>query len=72
MQNLPQLREKTADVDALEMRYKMQKDKAIEEAVQLREDSEEQGMTDRNKKLQPPRPDVNEKIVDVEMEMLFS
>ena len=70
--NLPQLGEKTADVDALEMRCKMQKDKAIEEAVQLREDLEEQGMTDRHKKIQPSRPDVDEKLVNVEIEMLFS
>ena len=47
--NLPQLGQKTADVDALEMRYEMQKEKAIEEAVQMREDLEEEGMMDTRK-----------------------
>ena len=61
-----------ADVYALEMQYEMQKEKAVEEAVQLREDFEEQGMMDRHKKLQPPRPEVDEKLIDVEMEILFS
>ena len=70
--NLPQLGGKTADVDALEMQYEIQKDKAVEEAIKLREELEEQGMTDRHEKLQPPRPDVDEKLVDVEIEMLFS
>ena len=40
--NLPLLGGKTADVDALEMRYKMEKDKAVEEAIKLREGLEEQ------------------------------
>ena len=70
--NLPQLGEKTADVDALDMRYEEQRDKAIEEAVQLREDLEEQGVMDRHEKKQPPRPNVDEELVDVMMEMLFA
>ena len=49
----------------------MLKDKAVEEVMKLREELEEQGMTDRHE-IQPPRPDVEEKLVDVEMEMLFS
>lgn len=70
--NLPQLGEKTADVDALDMRYEEHRDKAIEEAVQLREDLEEQGVMDRHEKKQPPRPNVDEELVDVMMEMLFA
>ena len=50
----------------------MQKDKAVEEAIELREELKEQGMTDRHKKIQPSRPDVDEKLVNVEIEMLFS
>ena len=50
----------------------MQKDNAVEEAIKLRKELEEQGKTDRHKKLQPPRPDVHEKLVNIEMEMLFS
>jgi hypothetical protein len=69
---LPQLGEKTADVDVLEMKYEMEKDKAIEEAIQLREDCDVQGLTDRHEKLQPPRPEVDAKLVDKEMEMLFA
>lgn len=69
---LPQLGEKTADVDVLEMKYEMEKDKAIEEAIQLREDWEGQGLTDRHEKLQPPRPEVDAKLVDKEMEILFA
>jgi hypothetical protein len=70
--DLSQLGQKTADVYALKMRYEMQNEKATEEAVQLREDLEEQGMMDRYKKLQPPRPEVDEKLIDIEMEILFS
>jgi hypothetical protein len=46
------------------MRYDMQKEKGIEEVDQLREDlEEEQRMMDWHEKLQPPRPEVDEKLI---------
>ena len=38
----------------------------------MREDWEDQGLTDRHERLQPPRPEVDAKLVDEEMEMLFA
>lgn len=62
----------TADVDDLDTRYEAEKESIIAEAVKMRDDLETQGKTDRYEKLQPPRPDVDENLVGLEIEQLWT
>jgi hypothetical protein len=49
-----------------------EKESIIAEAVKMRDDLETQGKTDRYEKLQPPRPDVDENLVGLEIEQLWT
>jgi hypothetical protein len=68
----PQLGARTADLDALDQRYENEKKKAIEEAVAMRNQMENDGIIDRHEKLQPARPEVDEDLIDAEIEILYS
>ncbi len=67
----PQLGTRTADVDRLDERYENVKEKAIEEAVAMRNQLEDEGIIDRHEKLQPARPEVDEDLVGAEIEILY-
>jgi hypothetical protein len=68
----PQLGTRTADLDVLDQRYESEKKKAIEEAVAMRNQLENDGIIDRHEKLQPTRPEVDEDLIDAEIEILYS
>jgi hypothetical protein len=68
----PWLGQRTADVEMLDQRYEDKKARAIEEAVAMREQLENEGITDKHERLQPTRPDVDEKLIGAELEMLYS
>ena len=68
----PQLGKRTADVAELEERYENEKEKAVEEAIKLRDQLEDEGIIDRHKRLQPARPEVNEDLIGAELEILYS
>ena len=68
----PQLGTRTADVDRLDERYENVKDKAIAEAVAMRDKLEDEGVIDRHEKLQPARPEVDEDLIGAEIEILYS
>jgi len=63
-----QLGMKAADVEELDDRYEIEKEAAIESALQHRESLEAEGLADRHEKMQPPRPEVNEEIIGLELE----
>jgi hypothetical protein len=63
---------RTADVDRLDERYENAKDKAIEEAVPMRDKLEDEGVIDRHEMLQPARPEVDEDLIGAEIEILYS
>ena len=65
---LPQLEMKAAHVQELDDHYENEKETAIESAIQLRESLEADGRADRHEKMQPPRPEVNEEIIGLEIE----
>ena len=68
----PQLGTKTADVRALDECYEQEKNVIIEEALQMREQMEDDGVIDRFERLQPAtRPDVNEDLLNKEIEILY-
>jgi hypothetical protein len=68
----PQLGKITADVAELEEHYENEKQKAIEEAIKLRDQLEDEGIIDRHERLQPTRPEVNEDLIGAELEILYS
>ena len=68
---MPQLGTKAADVEELDDRYKNEKDTAIESTIQLRESLESDGLADRHEQMQPPRPEVNEEMIGLEIEQLW-
>jgi hypothetical protein len=63
---------RTADVDRLDERYENAKDKAIKEAVAMRDKLEDEGIIDRHERLQPARPEVDEDLIGAEIEILYS
>ena len=71
---MPQLGMRTADLDALDQRYENEKQKAIEEAVAMRNQMEDDdnGIIDRHERLQPAWPEVDEDLIDAEIEILYS
>ncbi len=68
----PQLGKRTADVAELEERYENEKERAVEEAIKLRDQLEDEGIIDRHERLQPARPEVNEDLIGAELEILYS
>ena len=56
----------------LDERYKEERQRAIDEAVAMRDQLENEGVIDKHEKLQPTRPDVDEKLIGVELEILYS
>ena len=68
----PQLGKRTADVAELEERYENEKQKAVEEAIKLRDQLEDEGIIDRHERLQPTRPEVNEDLIGAKLEILYS
>jgi hypothetical protein len=68
----PQLGTRTSDVDRLDERYEDAKDKAIVEAVAMRNKLQDEGVIDRHEKLQPARPEVDEDLIGAEIEILYS
>ena len=67
----PQLGTKTADIEKLEGCYEAEKAIAIGAAEKLRDQLETEGMIDRYEKLQPSRPEVDEKLIGLEIEQLW-
>ncbi len=63
----PRLGQRTADVEMLNERYKEERQHAIDEAVAMRDQLENEGVIDKHEKLQPTRPDVDEKLIGVEL-----
>ena len=68
----PRLGQRTVDVEMLNERYKEERQRAIDEAVAMRAQLENEGVIDKHEKLQPARPDVDEKLIGVELEILYS
>jgi hypothetical protein len=68
----PQLGTRTSDLDRLDERYENAKDKAIVEAVAMRDKLQHEGVIDRHEKLQPARPEVDEDLIGAEIEILYS
>ena len=56
----------------MEERYENKKQKAVEEAIKLRDQLEDEGIIDRHERLQPTRPEVNEDLIGAELEILYS
>ena len=67
----PQLRKRTADVAELEERYENEMQKAVEEAIKLQDQLEDEGIIDRYKRLQSTRHEVNEDLIGAEIEILY-
>jgi hypothetical protein len=63
----PQLGTRTAGVDRLDERYGKAKDKAIAEAVAMRDKLQDEGVIDWHEKLQPAWPEVDEDLIGAEM-----
>jgi len=68
----PRLGQRTVDVEMLDERYEEERQSAINEAVAMRAQLENEGVIDKHEKLQPARPDVDEKLIGVELEILYS
>jgi hypothetical protein len=68
----PQLGTRTADLDELDQLHETRKQEAIEEAVAMRDQMEDDGIIDRHERLQPARPEVDEDLIDAEIEILYS
>ena len=68
----PQLGKTTADEAEFDERYENEKQKAVEEAIKLRDQLEDEGIIDRHERLQPTRPEVNEDLIGAEIEILYS
>jgi hypothetical protein len=68
----PRLGQRTVDVEMLDERYEEERQRAIDEAVAMRAQLENEGVIDKHEKLQPARPDVDEKLIGVELEILYS
>ena len=58
---------RTSNVGEWDERYDTENESIILKALKIRDVFEEQGETDRCKKLQPPRPNVDENIVGLEI-----
>ena len=72
MQKVTSQLEKRADVDEFDERYENEKQKAVEEAIKLRDQLEDEGIMDRYERLQPTRPEVNKDFIGAEIEILYS
>ena len=62
---------RTADVAKVDQCYKNKKQKAIEKAVAMQGQLEDDGIIDRHKKLQPARPKIHEHLVCAELKILY-
>ena len=51
-----QLGTKTSDIEDLDKRFEDEKKKLIDEAMKMRDNMEEQGITDRYERMQPITP----------------
>jgi hypothetical protein len=67
-----QLGKRTADVAELDEHYGNEKQKAVEEAIKLQDQLEDEGIIDRYKRLQSTRHEVNEDLIGAEIEILYS
>ncbi len=62
---------KTSDIEVLDKRFDDEKNNLINEAMKMRDNMEEQGLTDRYKRMQPIRPEVDENLVGLQIEQLW-
>jgi len=67
-----QLGTKTSDIDELDNRDEEEKKSLIDEAMKMRDDLENQVVTDRYERMQPPRPEVDANLVGLKIEQLWS
>lgn len=68
--NFPQLGMKTADGDDLDSCYENEKNRAIADAIRMRRELKEGGFS--HNKLHPARLKIDENLISVEIELLFS
>jgi hypothetical protein len=68
----PQLGTKTADLDDLDKLHKNKKQEAIKEAVDMRNQMEDDGINDRHEHLQSARPEVDDDLINAEIDILYS
>ena len=68
----PQLGQRTVDVEMLDERYEEERQRAVDEAVTMRDELENDGVIDKYEKLQPTRPDMDANLIGVELEILYS
>ena len=68
----PQLGQRTVDVEMLDERYEEERQRAIDDAVTMRAELENDGVIDKYEKLQPTRPDMDANLIGVELEILCS
>jgi hypothetical protein len=69
--HMMQLGMKAADVKELDECYENEKESAIESGIQLRKSLKTDGLVDRHEQRQPPRPEVTEEIIGLEIEQLW-
>ena len=70
---MPQHGTQTLNAAKLEERYESARETAVAEAIKLREQIENKGVTDRHEKLQPSVcPAGNEDLIEGEIEILYS
>ena len=65
-----QLGTKTSDIEDLDKRFEDEKNSSINQAMKMRDNMEEQGLTDRYERMQPIRPEVDENLVGLQIEQL--
>jgi hypothetical protein len=68
---LPQLGTRSTDLQDLDSRYEDEKCLAIEGAIKMRETLEADGIVDRHEHMQPPRLEVGENMIGLEVEQLW-
>ena len=62
-----QLRTKTYNVNDLDRHYEADNAKAIVDVTKLREVVEKEGKVDQYEKMQPPKPDADDKLTRIEI-----
>jgi hypothetical protein len=67
-----QLGTRTADLDDLDQLHENKKQEAIEEAVAMQNQMEDDGVIDRHERLQPARPEVDDDLINAEIKILYS
>ena len=63
---------RSSDYEHLKKHDDAEKEMVVEGGTRLREELEDTGMKDRHEKLQPPRPNVDEGLIDRRMEQLWN